>query len=143
MFLIFFLPCKLFLKTSPSKGLRVERKKLFYVCLPPRVTYVQGTCECATKLPPPPIPDRKLNWRWCAVAGGQCECEGRMRFGHTGFKHHYANNSKFFRENEDLERWSSRDVEKGSYPCNDDFLLSNTPRKIHTSTLQIELGIST
>ena len=33
-----------------------------------------------------------------------CECNGRVRFGHTGLERHYENNSAFFKSHSDLIR---------------------------------------
>ena len=50
-----------------------------------------------------------------------------MRFGHTGFKEHYADNSYFFRQNQELVRWVHEDLPKGKYPCSDEFVKDVTP----------------
>ena len=50
-----------------------------------------------------------------------------MRFGHTGFKEHYADNSMFFKQNKELVRWVEEDVPKGTYSCSDDFVKDTTP----------------
>ena len=78
-----------------------------------------GNCECSRRLEPPIPEEKDLDFKWCSEVGEQCDCDGVMRFGHTGLAEHYENNSQFFHQHPDLVRHVSVDVSvaPGLFPC--------------------------
>ena len=79
----------------------------------------KGVCECSRlKLKEPPK-EEDLEYSWCSEGGELCDCDGRLRYGHTGLASHYANNSAFFKANPDLIRHVSVDVSvaPGEFKC--------------------------
>ena len=79
----------------------------------------KGVCECSRLKQVEPPKEEDLDYSWCSEGGGLCDCDGRLRYGHTGLASHYQNNSAFFKANPDLIRHVSVDVSvaPGEFKC--------------------------
>ena len=86
---------------------------------PPAGAVGAGICECSSRIEPPPPKEEDLDFKWCSEKGEPCDCDGVMRYGHTGLAEHYLNNSRFFHEHPDLVRHVAVDVSAapGLFPC--------------------------
>jgi hypothetical protein len=79
----------------------------------------KGVCQCSRIKQPDPPAEEDLDYQWCSEGGELCDCDGRLRYGHTGLASHYENNSAFFKANPDLVRHVSVDVSvaPGEFKC--------------------------
>ena len=86
---------------------------------PPEGAVGKGVCECSRLKQVEPPKEEDLDYSWCSEGGGLCDCDGRLRYGHTGLASHYQNNSAFFKANPDLIRHVSVDVSvaPGEFKC--------------------------
>jgi len=79
----------------------------------------KGVCECSRIKQLEKPKEEDLDYQWCSEGGELCDCDGMLRYGHTGLASHYENDSAFFKANPDLLRHVSVDVSvaPGEFKC--------------------------
>ena len=79
----------------------------------------KGVCECSRIKQLEKPKEEDLEYKWCSEGGELCDCDGMLRYGHTGLASHYENDSAFFKANPDLLRHVSVDVSvaPGEFKC--------------------------